>query len=553
VGLGYGYEYRVVRMSTNVTAATNYVGEGYIYAGYGVPLVENRGKIILVTESALGAALGPELRRLQQDLTGDGWTVVRHDVSRTDPVTAIRAMIRSDYQADSTRVKAVFLIGHVPVPYSGDYAPDGHADHRGAWPADAYYGDIDGNWTDSTVNRSTAADPRNRNIPGDGKFDPIIFPSTIELQVGRVDLSNLPGFGLSEEELTRRYLDKDHAFRHKHFTMEPRGLIDDHFGVFGGEAFAVNGWRNFAPLFGSDATVAADWLTTLATQNFLWGFGCGDGTYTSCGGVASTELLVGSDPRVAFSFLFGSYFGDWDTPNNLMRTSLATPGYTLTCAWAGRPHWAIHHMALGETIGFSTRVTQNNSTLYAANGSARFVHLSLLGDPTLRLHPVAPPTNLVYRTDGSGGLTLSWRPSPEPVLGYALYRAPTAAGPYARINSQLTTDTNYTIAPIVAGIYMVRAATLTSSASGSYYNLSQGIFADLTGNLGPPRLTVRRESDGLTLSWPALYFSYQLETAPDWPAAAWTPVSAIPQLSNDWNVVTQTWSGPQRFYRLRSP
>mgnify|MGYP000013517969 CR=1 FL=1 len=30
------------------------------------------------------------------------------------------------------------------MPYSGNIYPDGHTDHRGAWPADTYYGDIDG-------------------------------------------------------------------------------------------------------------------------------------------------------------------------------------------------------------------------------------------------------------------------------------------------------------------------------------------------------------------------------------------------------------------------
>jgi len=36
----------------------------------------------------------------------------------------------------------------------------------------------------------------------------------------------------------------------------------------------------------------------------------------------------------------------------------------LTCCLAGRPHWFCHNMALGETIGYSTRLTMNNSTLY---------------------------------------------------------------------------------------------------------------------------------------------------------------------------------------------
>ena len=88
----------------------------------------------------------------------------------------------------------MFLFGHVPVAYSGDIVPDGHCpDHRGAWPCDGFYGDMDGEWTDSTVNDSTAADARNRNVPGDGKYDQSSFPAALKLMVGRVDLANMPG------------------------------------------------------------------------------------------------------------------------------------------------------------------------------------------------------------------------------------------------------------------------------------------------------------------------------------------------------------------------
>src|SRR5581483_9905177 len=112
------------------------------------------------------------LDRLQQDLVGDGWTVERLDVNRNDSVPQVKERIRAQYDADPAQVKAVFLFGHVPVPYSGDIVPDGHyRDHEGAWPCDGFYADMDGTWTDATVNDTRATDPRNRNVPGDGKFD----------------------------------------------------------------------------------------------------------------------------------------------------------------------------------------------------------------------------------------------------------------------------------------------------------------------------------------------------------------------------------------------
>lgn len=54
-------------------------------------------------------------------------------------------------------------------------------------------------------------------------------------------------------------------------------------------------------------------------------------------------------------------------------------------------------MAVGETIGFSTRLTQNNLTTYLGSRAERecnrhSVHIALMGDPTLRMHPVIPPS-----------------------------------------------------------------------------------------------------------------------------------------------------------------
>src|SRR5438093_1179958 len=136
----------------------------------------------------------------------------------TQTIPTVKALIAADYNADPANVRALFLFGHVPVPYSGNIIPDGHyPDHQGAWPADAYYGDIDGHWTDLKVSSVIASDARNRNVPGDGKFDQSEIPSPVELEVGRVDLAKLPGRTSlagpatfpSELELLRQYLNKD--------------------------------------------------------------------------------------------------------------------------------------------------------------------------------------------------------------------------------------------------------------------------------------------------------------------------------------------------------
>ena len=45
--------------------------------------------------------------------------------------------------------------------------------------------------------------------------------------------------------------------------------------------------------------------------------------------MADTFGLAGADPRVVFTMLSGSYYGDWDSLNNFLRAGLATPTYTL--------------------------------------------------------------------------------------------------------------------------------------------------------------------------------------------------------------------------------
>jgi len=485
ITLHTSYEYQVEK------TAEGYSGYGYLLGGIECPLVEFRGTLVLIVDSAVSTALTAELARLEQDLVGDGWRVKRHDVSRSDSPPAVKALIQSDHAAEPDGVRSVLLFGHVPVPYSGDIVPDGHnPQHRGAWPADSYYGDMDGVWSDVSVNTTAANDSRNFNQPGDGKFDPSYIPSQMELEVGRVDFANLPAFSLNETELLRQYLNKDHNFRHKIITAKPRGLICDYFGTVNNSSFAASGWRNFAPFFGADQIESSSaWFSTLTNDSYLWAYGCGGGTYDSIGGIGTTADFARTDPQVVFTFLFGSYFGDWDTTNNVMRAALATPTYTLTSAWAGRPHWFAHSMALGETIGHATRLSQSNGSSgpykqFTAGGQQ--IHIALMGDPTLRLHPVAPPVDLQV-APGYGEVTLTWAASAESVLGYFVYRAAGASREFSRITPGLVTATQFTDGELAIGdyTYMVRAVKLEESASGSYFNPSQGVFGSVAVTSAP--------------------------------------------------------------------
>lgn len=481
VSVGVAYEYRFDKSG-------NPAGRGYCQAGIELPAVHSRGKVILLVADTHATYLATEIARLEQDLIGDGWTVLRRNVASGATAATVKATIVADYNADPANVKALFILGAVPVPYSGNTAWDGHSDHQGAWPCDGYYADINGTWTDTTVNNTTPARAENDNTPGDGKFDQSTFPSTLELAAGRVDLSNMPAFTTGEADLLKNYLNKNHDFRHKVITCAEQAVIDDNFSYTTyTEAFAASGWRNFAPMFGAANTVAGDYFTTLNTASgpgYLWSYGCGGGTYTSAGGVGSTTTFTTSTNRNIFTMLFGSYHGDWHAQNNFMRASLCS-GWTLTCAWAGRPAWSFWHMALGETTGHSALWSMNDPSPLNGAG-ARGCHMALMGDPTLRMHVMAPVSGLNGAVN-AGAIDLTWAASPD-ASGYHVYRASASTGPYTLLNAAPVSVTTLTDSSPLVGdnFYMVRAVALKTSSSGSYYNLSQGLFVTVNNPLTAP-------------------------------------------------------------------
>lgn len=468
------YAYKVSReLSSGIT------GEGYILSGHAMHQTDRRGTCLLVIDTTITATLYNELYRLKEDISGDGWAVQELHVARDMEAINVREQIISIATAD-TSVHALFLIGRVPVLYSGNMYPDGHPDHQGAWPADGIYGDIDMEYSDETIDITVATRPENWNVPGDGKYDQNIFKSKLELQVGRVDMFNLPAFGLDEAVLLKRYLDNDHAYRNAITLFEQRALVDDNFGAFAGEAFASSGWRNFGPMVGNTNVQALDFFTSMRDASYVWSYGCGGGWFQGAGGVGSTSDFVSDTTKTAFSFLFGSYFGDWDATDNFLRASLAG-GTTLTNAWAGRPHWHVHEMGMGATIGEAAQLTQNNSGTYISNVFPKWTHIALLGDPTLRMYPIAPVEDVTCTiVDGtSDQIEVDIIPGASgDILGYHIFIAQERFGHYTRVTETPIT-VPYTIdAVIESEVYpyvMVRPVALSTTPSGSFYHMGTGV------------------------------------------------------------------------------
>ncbi len=471
------YEYALSRKTGPVQAY------GYAYAAIAAPPVDARGKILVFVDSTSADILGADLVAYKNDLRGEGWEIIPFHTGPFTTVQSLKNQIINQYTADPTHIKAILLIGDVPVPYAGSTAWDNKSDHVGAWPCDAYYGDMNGVWSDQTVNLPNTARLANRNVPGDGKFDQNILPSAVEIPVGRLDFRHLSAatFGLPPVELLRRYFLKNHRWRTGQFEVPDRALVDDQLGWSGGEAFAADGYRNAYPLV-DNQVVNGDFLSP-ANHRYLLAYGAGNaGTYNSAGGIGTAANFAADSVNMVVVNLFGDYFGDWDYENNpLLPALLASKGSVLACGWAGRPHWLLQGLAVGETMGFCLRETQNaqyNEAYGHSNGESA-THVSLLGDPTLRLTIVKPATNLTAVSNCTK-VNLHWMASPDPeVLGYLVYRAFSQDGPYTRLTPYAVTGTEWIDPNPVATTlyYSVRAMKWeVTPGGGNFYNTSTGIL-----------------------------------------------------------------------------
>lgn len=134
------------------------------------------GYIWLAVDNSFTTPFKTELEQLRQDLIGDGWRVRQHDIVSTTNDTTLKNWVISEFNKPGAVVKSLLIIGHFAIPYSGNFAPDGHTERIGAQPADIFYADIDGAWTDSTVTTNNNGFIYTPNEPNDGNWDQSILP-----------------------------------------------------------------------------------------------------------------------------------------------------------------------------------------------------------------------------------------------------------------------------------------------------------------------------------------------------------------------------------------
>ena len=489
------YEYTVEK-TTTITDPFNrpnkLKGQAYISTAHQKPVIHSRGVIGLLVMDYIDNSLSSEISTLTQDLVADGWEVFKEVISSSAGVPEVSSIIKKHYNNEGCN--ALYLLGNVPVPYSGLYCedinyqspPDGHktgpSSHCGAWSSDVYYGVIDGAWTDED-STTLGTREQNKNRIGDGKFDNSRIPGEVVIGVGRVDFSNLPALTKNEMELTRQYLNKIHAYKLGQVNIINQGIIEDNFSTMA-EGFGAGAVRDFSAICGKDGIIFDDVFTQTKDRNYALSYTCGAGWYYSCNGFGAT-INFNTKNAAAFNHLYGSYFGDFNSENNLLRGSLASSKLGFASMWSGRPKWLTHSLGLGNTYGEVTKLSQN-SINYDAGYYQNGTHMALMGDPSLRHHMISPPTNLVLETNtDKNKVTIKWTASTATdIIGYHLYRSQNPNGGYGNpINVSLIEGTSYIDSQPYEGTnhYLVKAVKITETGSGSYMNMSIGLADSISG------------------------------------------------------------------------
>jgi hypothetical protein len=481
VSAGQRYEYKV---------------EGaYIYVGVDASVRavdENRGKVIMLVENSVATGIPAAIARLKDVLAADGWRILQRNVSPSTSPRDVRNMLKADYTADQANVNTIFILGHVPVPYSGNPNPDAHGAR--ALPADGFYGDMDGNYTYGAAFVSSLwPEPRHQNTADDDKPIENIFPGNgLELAVGRVDFANMPALGRGELRLIEEYIAKNERYRRGTLPrVLPQRLIvgPTHVVALNQNSFS-SALANATRFWGTspENIVLGDALQPGAAAAWAIHTAYSTGGYqlvrNSTGSFASSDFVdPARQPHIHYLAVRASYIHDWDSTNNFMRAFLCS-AYGLAVFWysdgmlMGDVPLAFERLGLGDTIGNEFRRTINQSGEGWEPFNRSNTYLSLMGDPTLRLQVIKPPGNPSASSGTS--VTVSWTASGESGVSYLIERAVSADyhnSSWIRLGTTTGTLWRDETGQTGPKTYRIRAIKQLVTGSGSYQGLSQGILA----------------------------------------------------------------------------
>lgn len=430
----------------------------------------------------------------------------------------IREAVRVVYATYPGELKTLSVVGNVSVTRSGindNWGADGHG-NQCAYGTDAYYADMDGNWTDTGDNMVTHNETtlNKVNLPGDGRFDQkTIFETgadgtggAMELGLGRVDLT----LGIyNAREAFRNYFNKLHRYKTASPDFKPGRRVGDRLLYQNVRETSIMAMPAVAGM--SNIEVVAMAGLNVAPNDDP------DQAYTALNGPylfyfkGSSVPSFGDGGQAVFWTGMQSHFGYWydgagvSSGANAMQQRLSEDSFTLSFTWS---IWGLryfyHRMAMGFDAGDMMRVSLNNdgwkpAATYAYkfdnvnNGDyhgSLFMHH--MGDPTLRLYMFEPPANVAV-TNNAGHSAIVWESSPASgVIGYHVYRQSGGTGTPVRLTSVPVVGTSYDDVTVSSGrhSYMVRAVRLETTGAGTFYNPSLGVEVEINLDGSPSAMAV---------------------------------------------------------------
>ncbi|MCX7908187.1 MAG: hypothetical protein N2560_01535 [Ignavibacteria bacterium] len=461
---------------------------GYYIIGNKEEIETYQGNILILIDSTIAESIANDFQMFTSDLVSDGWYVETRKVPRCEgfnpiEVNKVKRIVNSFKRRWKDKFKVLLIVGRVPVPYTGNYTFDGHSDHFGAFPSDLVYVVDDSLLTDEIEYNLTATREENWNVPFDYKFDQITLPKNISIAIGRIDFSNLNFFNSNEKELLSNYFKKNHLFRIGKTKINLCGLIDDGFGTQSDEIFSSNAWMNFFPI--CDSIVEGNMLNHVNKNYYHFSYACNSGSYTSVWSSINSEDCARNNIFSTFVFLFGSYFWDWDTKNNLLRSVVASSPNVLLASWIGRPFWHFHHLAFGLPFYWSYIATANNQSLYQTTGKYGYkgMHIETIGDPTLRIVYPKPIDSLEVFTHPSRKICIKWLNNniQDNLIGYQISRKRNNEFPFkeiAFVGKEMETFCEDFPGPGTY-LYQVNAIYLIKNKFGTYFARSIGIIREV--------------------------------------------------------------------------
>ncbi len=503
VNLGDIWEYKVKRKNTWNYNTINYDAVGYTI---GTLLKDNtnyQGQMILLVTNDIVNNLPIQYLRLKKELTGEGWLVNELIVNRAnnwdsgDTVVQIKNQITSIYNnaPSNDKPKCLFILGHVPLPRSGATivtAPDEHNENKGARGCDAYYADIDGNYTDTaTFTPVGLASSLAYNLPNDHKWDQDFFPSDIELSFGRIDFADITDNTTSELQLISNYLDRLSNYKNVDIGFQMGEKSAFYFGYDNSNDGSYRSLPNISKpgdiYQNYTGSIHPQWVQTNGPfKIYMQNIQVPD--YNEWLQYGMNATVFSSDQ---------SYWGFGDVPQNnsiysRIRALLAAPSKCLITLWTTTGINIFHQACSGLAFGLAAKeiMNHNNSNQKLEKAPQDYdtedwwnrTHFAFYGDPTIRLFQVSPITNLSIVAI-NGVAQLQWTASIDSnIAGYHIYESNTELGIYTKINTIPINATNYTIPNFQTGKwYMVKATKILTSGCGQFIQPSIG--KSVQGNL----------------------------------------------------------------------